>query len=94
MGFQFTAKWCYISYRLSTNREFHRVGAATEKTLLPTLVLTLGTKSRLEVDVALAFGSGGLLLDGNSIGSNLLLELDQTFFASLVELGQTFLLFL
>ena len=32
--------------------EFHRVGAATEKalTLVHTFVLTLGTKSRLELD--------------------------------------------
>ena len=27
-----------------------RVGAATEKALVPTFVLTLGTKSRLELD--------------------------------------------
>ena len=27
--------------------EFHRVGAATEKALVPTFVLTLGTKSKL-----------------------------------------------
>ena len=30
--------------------EFHRVGAATQKALVPTFVLTLGTKSRLELD--------------------------------------------
>ena len=33
-----------------TGSEFHRVGAATEKALVPTFVLTLGTKSRLELD--------------------------------------------
>ena len=32
-----------------TASEFHRVGAATEKTLVPTIVLILGTK-RLEFD--------------------------------------------
>ena len=32
-----------------TGTEFHRVGAATEKTLVPTFVLTLGTQSRLEL---------------------------------------------
>ena len=30
--------------------EFHRVGAATEKPLVQTFVLTLGTKSKLELD--------------------------------------------
>ena len=30
-----------------TGSEFHRVGAATEKALVPTFILTLGTKSRL-----------------------------------------------
>ena len=30
-----------------TDSEFHRVGAAIEKALVPTFVLTLGTKSRL-----------------------------------------------
>ena len=33
-----------------TGSEFHRVGAATEKALVPIFVLTLGTKSRLELD--------------------------------------------
>ena len=33
-----------------TGNEFHRVGAATEKALVPTFVLTLGIKSRLELD--------------------------------------------
>ena len=33
-----------------TGSEFHRVGAATEKALVPTSVLILGTKRRLEVD--------------------------------------------
>ena len=33
-----------------TGSEFHRVGAATEKALVPTFVLTLGTKSRLKLD--------------------------------------------
>ena len=31
-----------------TGSEFHKVGAATEHALVPTFVLTLGTKSRLE----------------------------------------------
>ena len=47
-------KCCYISYRFNTNRvsysEFHRVDAAVEKALVPTFVLTLGRKSRLELD--------------------------------------------
>ena len=30
-----------------TGSEFHRVGAATEKALVPTFVLTLGTKTRI-----------------------------------------------
>ena len=50
------------SYRLNTNREWaptdltltgselHRVSAATEKALVLTFVLTLGTKGRLELD--------------------------------------------
>ena len=29
---------------------FHRVGAVTEKTLIPTFVLKLGTKSSFELD--------------------------------------------
>ena len=33
-----------------TGSEFNRVGAATEKAIVPTFVLTLGTKSRLELD--------------------------------------------
>ena len=33
-----------------TGSEFHRVGAATEKALVPTFVSTLGTKSRLELN--------------------------------------------
>ena len=33
-----------------TGCEFHRVGAASKHALLPTFVLTLGTKSRLELD--------------------------------------------
>ena len=46
------AKCCYTSYRLNTKggSEFHRVGATTEKALIPTFVLTLGTKGRLELD--------------------------------------------
>ena len=36
--------------------EFHRVGAATEKALVPTFVLTLGTKSRLELDDRIYMG--------------------------------------
>ena len=51
VGFYFTAKSCYISYRLNTNRsEFHRVGATTERTLVLTFVLTLGTKRRLNIN--------------------------------------------
>ena len=33
-----------------TGSEFHRVGAATAKALVPTFILTLGTKSRLKLD--------------------------------------------
>ena len=33
-----------------TGSEFHRVGAATQKAVVPTFVLALGTKSRLELD--------------------------------------------
>ena len=33
-----------------TGSELHRVGATTEQALVPTFVLTLGTKSRLELD--------------------------------------------
>ena len=33
-----------------TGSEFHRVGAANEKAQAPTFILTLGTKSRLELD--------------------------------------------
>ena len=33
-----------------TGSEFHKVGAATEKALVPTFVLTLGTKSILQLD--------------------------------------------
>ena len=33
-----------------TESVFHRVGAATEKALVPTFVLTLITKRRLELD--------------------------------------------
>ena len=33
-----------------TGSEFHRVGAATKKALVLTVVITLGTKSRLELD--------------------------------------------
>ena len=43
------AKCCYISITL-TGSEFHRVSAATEKALVPTFVLTLGTKCRLKLD--------------------------------------------
>ena len=52
MGFQLKAKCCYISYTLNTitGSEFHRVGAATEKAPVTTFALTLGTKSRLELD--------------------------------------------
>ena len=50
MGYLFTEKCCYISHRLNTNREIHRVGAATEKALVPMFVLTLGTKNKLELD--------------------------------------------
>ena len=35
-------------YLTLTGSEFHRVGAATEKALVPTFVLTLRTKSRLD----------------------------------------------
>ena len=51
VGFKFTAKCCYIYYRLTlTGSEYHRVGPVTEKALVPTFVLTLGTKSTLELD--------------------------------------------
>ena len=33
-----------------TGSEFHRVGVVTEKAPIPTFVLTLGTKSGLELD--------------------------------------------
>ena len=33
-----------------TGSEFHRASAATEQTLFPTFVLTLGAKRRLELD--------------------------------------------
>ena len=33
-----------------TGSEFHRIGAATEKDLVPTFVLTLGMKSTLALD--------------------------------------------
>ena len=33
-----------------TGSEFHRVDATTEKALVPLYVITLGTKSRLELD--------------------------------------------
>ena len=33
-----------------TGSEFHRVGAATEKALVPTFVLTLGTTNGLQLD--------------------------------------------
>ena len=33
-----------------TGSEFHRVGAATEKAVVPTFVLILRTKSKLELD--------------------------------------------
>ena len=36
--------------------EFHRVGASTEKALVPVFVLTPGTKSRLELDVRSCLG--------------------------------------
>ena len=49
VGFQFTAKCCYITDLTLTGSEFHRVSAATEKALVPTFVLTLG-KHRLELD--------------------------------------------
>ena len=39
-----------VLYLTLTESEFHRVSAATEKDLVPTFVLTLGTKSRLELD--------------------------------------------
>ena len=35
--------------------EFHRVGAPIEKAQVPTFVLTLGTKSGLELDLDLTF---------------------------------------
>ena len=37
-------------YFLQIVASIHRVDAATEKALVPTFVLTLGTKSRLELD--------------------------------------------
>ena len=40
----------FPTYLTLTGSEFHRVSAATEKALVPTFVLTLGTKSRLELD--------------------------------------------
>ena len=33
-----------------TGSEFHRFGATAEKAVVPTFVLTLGTKSRLDLD--------------------------------------------
>ena len=71
MGFQFTANYCYICHTLNTNGEyvpqsraltltgstFHRVGAATEKSLVPTFNLTLATKSRFELDDRSCLGS-------------------------------------
>ena len=38
------------TYSTLTGSEVHRVGAAIEKALVPIFVLTLGTKSRLELD--------------------------------------------
>ena len=45
------AKCCYIfpTYLTLTGSEFHRVAAPTKKALVP-FVLTLGTKSKLELD--------------------------------------------
>ena len=40
-----------------TGSEFHRVGAAIEQALVPTFVLTLGTKRRLELDDRSCLGS-------------------------------------
>ena len=45
VGFQFTAKCCFPTDFTLTGSEFHRVSAATEKALVPTFVVTLGTKS-------------------------------------------------
>ena len=39
----------FPTYLTLTGSEFHRVGAATEKALVSTFILTLGTKSRLEL---------------------------------------------
>ena len=47
------AKCYYISNRLNvslTGSEFYRISAVTEKALVPTFVLTVGTISRLELD--------------------------------------------
>ena len=40
----------FPTYLTLTESEFHRVGATTENTLVPTFVLPLGTKSSLELD--------------------------------------------
>ena len=40
-----------------TGSEFHRVGAATEQAVVPTFVLTLRTKSRLECELSLGVSS-------------------------------------
>ena len=59
---QFATLYCYLAYTFirhsrlhvtdltQTGSEYDRVGAATEKALVPTFVLTLGTKGRLELD--------------------------------------------
>ena len=39
-----------LLYLTLTGSEFHRVGAATEKGLVPTFVLILGTKTRLKLN--------------------------------------------
>ena len=51
VGFQFKGNVAIFPTNFTiTGSEFHRVGAATEKALGLTFVLTLGTKSRLELD--------------------------------------------
>ena len=50
-------KCFYISDFSLTGSEFHRVGAATEKGLVPTFVLILGIKNRLELDNQSCVGS-------------------------------------
>ena len=50
----------YLHNLTLTGNEFHKVGAATEKALVPMFVLILGIKSKCEVDYqnCLAFLAG------------------------------------